>query len=156
MIGLLAGMLLFASCGKPAEKSTQTPSPLIPTQLPSIQSPTRTPLPPPVTSEFPTGLFFHKHDGESFCVLQLLEDGTSNYFWMVPSTDISGRLPYVTSNYSIEGNLFHEKKSIMCSYPATYTWSYDGKALTFQVVGEDPCPDRQRTYETPLKYTRVD
>jgi hypothetical protein len=149
MIGLALVLLLLVSCGTPA--ATPTPTPVPPT-------PTRTPLPPPISPEFPTGRFFHEHAEGYFCVFQFNEDGTADYYWAVPSVDVSSREPYVTSTYIIDGNLYTETGTDYpdCPWPATYAWTYDGQTLTFQVVGEDKCPDRQRTYESPRKYTKAE
>jgi hypothetical protein len=121
-------------------------------------TPTRTLLPPPVSSEFPTGSFFHKHANGSFCVFKFNLDGTWAYYWLAPSADVSGREPYATGTYRTDGNLFIEASTDIpgCPSPVTYTWTYNGRALTFQAVGEDECSDRQRTYETPLLYTKIE
>ena len=125
-----------------------------------MPTPPRTPLPGPISPDFPTGTFLHKHP-VTFCVFQFNEDGTYDFFWMSPAVDVNGRTPYIAGTYSIEGNLYTETSETSASIPvcessATYAWTFDGKTLTFQVVGEDPCPDRQRTYESPLKYTKAE
>ena len=140
----------------PTETSPPTAEP---TSVPPIS--TRTPLPPPISPEFPAGRFFHEHSGGVFCVWQFNEDGTYAYFWMTPAVDVNGRTPYIAGTYSIEGNLYTETSTTstsqyLCESSATYAWTFDGKTLTFQVVGEDECPDRQRTYEAPLKWTKAE
>jgi hypothetical protein len=137
-----------------------TSVPRLPTEtLPPMS--TRTPLPPPISPEFPAGRYFHEHSGGVFCVWQFNEDGTYAYFWMTPAVDVNGRTPYIAGTYSIEGNLYTETSTTststyLCESSATYAWTFDGKTLTFQVVGEDECPDRQRTYEAPLKWTKAE
>lgn len=147
MIGSSLVLLLLVSCASPLAAPTPTPIP-----------PTRTPLPPPISPEFPTGSFYHKHSsGGTYCVFQFNEDGTFSYYWMISSLDLSSSRPYETGTYSIDGNLYTVTSTDLtyCPPPATYTWTYDGQTLTFQVMGEDTCSDRQRTYESPLLYTRV-
>jgi hypothetical protein len=167
MIGSPLVLVVLASCAIARVAPTPTPipatrtatrSPTTPTPTPSPETPTRTPLPPPISPEFPTGSFFHEHAGGVFCVFHFSQDGTYAYYWLAPSRDVSSMRPYATGTYSIDGNLFVETSTDLaeCSAPATYTWTYDGQTLTFQVVGEDMCSDRQRTYESPLLYARVE
>ena len=167
MRGFALILMLLISCAAPPPAPTLSPVPatLTSTTVPTIPSPTmipatstRTPLPPPVSPEFPTGRFFHQHAPASFCVFQFNQDGTYAYYWLVPSVDVTGKEPYATGTYSIDGNLFIETSTNVpgCPSPATYTWTYDGQTLTFQAVGEDQCSDRQSTYESPLFYTRVE
>jgi hypothetical protein len=148
----------------PTDTVPPTAEPTSVAPLPTETSPpiaTRTPLPPPISPEFPAGTFFHKHSGGYFCVWQFNEDGTYSYYWLIPSTDVSGRTPYFTGTYRIGDNLYTETSEAStsfaaCESPATYAWTFDGKTLIFQVVGEDPCPDRQRTYEAPLQWTKLE
>ena len=186
MIACTFIVLLVVGCATPAPTATPTPVPRLPTEtsppaptptpiprLPTDTSPptaeptsvppisTRTPLPPPISPEFPAGRFFHEHSGGVFCVWQFNEDGTYAYFWMTPAVDVNGRTPYIAGTYSIEGNLYTETSTTstsqyLCESSATYAWTFDGKTLTFQVVGEDECPDRQRTYEAPLQWTKAE
>jgi hypothetical protein len=144
---MLCLCLLLASCG-PAS----TPS-----EVAAGPTPTRTPLPPPISPDFPTGTFFHKHPA-TFCVWQFNEDGTWAYFWKVMSTDVTGREPYLRGTYAVDGNLYSETSNsdTDCPWPATYTWTYDGQTLAFQVVGEDKCADRQQAYENELLWTKLE
>ncbi len=179
MIAYVFGCLLLAGCATPAPTATPTPAPLLPTRasqptsiptpippLPTntlrpTPAPTSTP-PPPISPEFPIGTFFHSHSGGVFCVWQFNPDGTYAYFWLTPSVDVDGRTPYVAGTYRVEGNLYTETSatgtgSAFCeASSATYAWTFDGKALTFQAVGKDDCAERQRTYESPLKWTKAD
>ncbi|MBM4429310.1 MAG: hypothetical protein FJ026_03055 [Chloroflexi bacterium] len=175
---VLLSVLLLVACGSPtptarsvpptALPSTPTPLPrqptptLPPTAKPTLVSsmPTRTPLPPPISPEFPTGTFFHEHYGGVFCVWQFNEDGTYHYFYTSPTVEVIGRTPYITGTYTVEGILYTETSATspniaVCEPSATYAWTFDGKTLTFQVVGKDDCLDRRRTYESPLKWTKV-
>lgn len=149
MIGCLLISVLLVSCATPLAAPTLTPIPV---------TPTRTPLPPPISAEFPTGSFFHEHPGGSLCVFQFNQDGTYAYYWQASSLDVSSMKPYATGAYRIDGNLFIETSIDLpgCPSPATYTWTYDGQTLTFQVVGEDTCSGRQQTYESPLLYTKAE
>jgi hypothetical protein len=90
--------------------------------------------------------------------VQFNDDGTWLYFWKLPSADISGRQPYLRGTYEVDGNLLTETSTTDadCPWPATYTWTFDGQTLAFQVVGEDKCPDRQDTLESPLMWTKLE
>jgi hypothetical protein len=146
--------LFLVSCASPLPADTPTPPPPIPTPIP----PTRTPLPPPLSPEFPIGTFYHKHNFQfpSYCVWQFYEDGTYKYYYEVSSLDVSGIENYTTGTYHIDGNLYTDTATNWseCPWLATYTWTYDGRNLTFQVVGEDKCSNRQRSYESDLFFTR--
>jgi hypothetical protein len=89
----------------------------------------------PPTPEFPTG-FFVSADGTY--ALEFDEDGRFTYY----AEDI--HIPYSRGTYSIDGNLYTE--DMMCHFPATYTWAYDGQNLTFKLFGEDECEPRKGTY----------
>lgn len=143
---ILCLLLLLTSCASPQSVLTSTPIP-----------PTRTPLPSPISSDFPTGIFYHKHASSGlYCVFTFSEDGTFSYYWMIPSLDLNNRMPNETGTYSVDGSLYTVTSTdfTRCPPPATYTWTYDGENLTFQVFGEDTCSDRQQTYESPLLYKR--
>lgn len=160
-------LTLLGSCAPPAPVPSANPlpdTPALPTSSPTdstarpAATATRTPLPTPVSSVFPIGRYFHQHGPASFCVFEFGEDGTYAYYWLATSVDPTGTEPYASGTYSIEGNLFIETSTSIpeCPTPATYAWTYDGRELTFQAVGEDPCADRQGTYETPLRYRRAE
>ncbi len=152
----------------PTLQPTATLAPPTGTLPPPTPTAPRTPLPPPITAEFPTGTFFHQHTGllaGTYCVLQFNGDGTFAYFYLASSVDVDLISPLLTGTYQTDGNLYTETSVTLtrensglpdCPGPATYAWTFDGQTLEFQVVGEDPCPDRLRTYETPLKYTKVE
>jgi hypothetical protein len=157
----VSSLILLVSCTPALESPTLTPIPPTLTPLPSPTltplPPTRTPLPPPISADFPTGIFFHQHTGGPYCVFQFNEDGAFAYYWMIPSLDLSGRKPHETGTYRISNNLYTVTSTDLtwCPAPATYTWTYDGQTLTFQVFGEDACTDRQKTYESPLFYKKL-
>lgn len=137
---LCLGTVLLASCG---------PSPT-PTAAVVVLTPTRTPLPPPISPDFPTGTFFHKHADATYCVYQFNEDGTFVYYWKVLSLNVTGKRPFDRGTYTIDGNRYTETVENLANCPpATYAWTHDGQALAFQVVGEDKCSDRQITLEKP-------
>jgi len=73
------------------------------------------------------------------------------------SLDLGDKQPYDTGTYRIDGNLYNEISTTIpdCPSPISYAWTYDGQVLTFQVVGEDSCAGRQRTYASPLLYRKV-
>jgi len=162
-IGSSLLILLLVSCTSLTVAPTPTPLPPTSTLLPPTPTslpPTRTPLPSPVSPEFPTRTFYHRHGfAGPYCVFQFNEDGTFKYYWMISSLDLSRMKVYETGTYRIDGNLYTVTSTtwIGCPIPPpapSYTWTYDGQTLTFQVVGEDWCSDRQSTYESPLLYTR--
>lgn len=149
--------LLLTSCTSPLAEST--PAQVTPTPAPSLIPPTTTPtpLPPPISPDFPTGIFFHRHAPSVYCIFQFNPDSTFAYYWMASTLDLDSIEPSGIGTYTIEGNLYHETYTDYGDCPpVTYTWTYDGQALTFQVVGEEACPDRQQTYESPLLYTKMD
>jgi hypothetical protein len=166
MIRSALGLLLLVACATPPTVPTCTPVPPAssstpvspaPTSAPGAVAPTRTPLPPPNSPEFPTGTFFHKHP-TTYCVWQFNEDGTWAFYWKVLSTDVSKRTPFGRGTYTVDGNLYTDTTTDWpdCPWPVTYTWTFDGLTLAFQVVGEDKCPDRQQTYEAPLLWTKLE
>ena len=135
-IGILFLSLLLAACGA-------TPTP---THVP----PTRTPLPPPTSPDFPVGVFFHRHTDGTFCVYRFDEEGSFAFWWMVSSLDVSHTWPLTSGTYAVDGNLYTEMSDSVADCPsATYAWTYDGRTLAFQLVGEDKCADRQQTVEKP-------
>jgi hypothetical protein len=167
MIGSASILMFLVSCTTPPRiptfspvpaslTATTTPVTFLPTTI--VLTPTRTPLAPPMSPEFPAGSFYHQHAASSFCVLVFRSDGTYAYYWFVPSVDVNESEPYVSGTYSIDGNLFIETSTTFpgCPSPVTYKWTYDGRKLLFQAAGEDTCSDRQRTYETPLAYIKVE
>ena len=97
---------------------------------------------PSPMSRFPTGRFIHENHKN--WVFQFNPDGTWLYFY--------GNLeaPEVEGTYSVDGNLYTETSASdpACPFPASYTWSYDGQNLTFQLVGEDKCDPRKSAYDS--------
>jgi hypothetical protein len=152
----------------PTPQLTATVAPPTATPTPATPTEDRTPLPPPIAAEFPTGTFFHQHTGPlsgTYCVFQFNEDGTFAYFYLTSSVNVENITSLLTGTYQIDGNLYTETTATLtrenpgisdCPGTATYAWTFDGQTLEFQVVGGDPCPDRLRTYESPLKYTKVE
>jgi len=74
------------------------------------------------------------------------------------STDVTGRDPYLRGTYAVDGNLYTETSvsDTDCPWPGTYTRTFDGQTLAFQIVGEDKCADRQQTYEAELPWTKLE
>jgi hypothetical protein len=164
-VQLISILLVSCATNAPAPTLTQRPPTLAPTTIPGTPTfttipatPTRTPLPLPISPEFPTGSFFHQHADGTYCVFEFNEDGTYAFYWLALSVDVSGREPYLVGTYTVDGYLLTDTTTDISGScpPAPYTWTYDGKTLAFQAVGEDPCSDRQRTYESPLLYTMVE
>jgi hypothetical protein len=90
--------------------------------------------------QFPTGTFVHKTN-ESW-MLQFNDDGT--YLFLV-----NGAVD-ATGIYSIAGDLYIETTDYApCRHAktATYRWAYDGRRLTFQLVGGDDCSPRQSSLD---------
>jgi hypothetical protein len=114
--GLLIGLLLltlFVSCATP-------------------ESPT-----PETTTKFPTGRFVHEL---AIWALEFDEDGT----WRGFDGDVS--VSIISGKYATNGNLWTEMTHdypTSPKVPATYTWTYDGQRLTFQLWGEDVNPHRK-------------
>lgn len=133
------------------ELTTIAATPIPQTHTPTVipPTPTRTPLPPSITSEFPVGKYYHKHDDGSHCVFQFNADKTFEYYWLIPSLDVTNWKPFMTGIYSTDGSTYSEVSNEMfpCKWAAIYAWTFDGEILLFQVIGEDRCKDRQRTYE---------
>lgn len=170
---VLATALLMVGCSAAAPLPTATPVPapsatprptstpfptstLAPAATPPPPAATLTPLPPPISTDFPSGTFYHRHPG-AFCVLQLNKGGTWAYFFMTGTLDVSGTEPTYRGTFNTRGNLYTETSvtGIDCRWPGTYAWSYDGTSLAFQAAGEEKCPDRQRTYEGPEPWTKA-
>ena len=103
---------------------------------------------PTTTSEFPIGKFVLEDDPEGF---RFNEDGTFDYFF--------GSLeePALQGTYSVDGNRYTEETINFpaCPYPGTYTWTYDGQNLTFELFGEDECGVRVFSYTNKI-YVRTD
>lgn len=92
--------------------------------------------------EFPTGRFINeKYKLKAF---EFDEDGTWRYY--------EGNLekPSVSGKYGINGDLYTEMTHDYPGYPkvpVTYSWTYDGKKLTFHLWGEDVIEHRQGCYD---------
>jgi hypothetical protein len=89
---------------------------------------------------FPSGTFVSKTD-ESW-VLQFNDDGTYLFF--------ANGVVDATGIYSITGDLYIETTDYApCRHAktATYRWAYDGRRLTFQLVGEDDCSPRRSSLD---------
>lgn len=48
-----------------------------------------------------------------------------------------------SGTYEVKGNRWTENGDVLCPFPATYEWSFDGANLTFTLVGEDECNGRR-------------
>ena len=90
--------------------------------------------------KFPTGVLVH--ETRSNLTIQFNDDGR----YVVRVNDLVD----ATGTYTIRGNQYTEDTD----YPpcknartATYTWAFDGRNLTFQLVGEDDCTVRRRSLD---------
>jgi hypothetical protein len=166
LMGQACALALLGSCAAPPPGpqpvaatafATETTEVAQEQQTATPPEPTRTPLPPPISPEFPTGLFYHTHPNGTHCVFQFNEDGTYAFYWMTSSLRLGGTMPSETGTYAIDGTTYTVMSTDLswCPPPAKYAWTYDGESLAFQVIGEDACSDRQKTYESSLLYTRL-
>jgi hypothetical protein len=90
--------------------------------------------------EFPTGVFVHEAN-ESW-ELQFNDAGTYLFF--------ADGVVDATGNYSITGDLYIETTDYApCrqARTATYRWTFDGRRLTFHLVGEDHCSPRRNSLD---------
>jgi hypothetical protein len=158
----LAIALIVVGCGPSATQSpptptltpvpptqTPTPTPVPPTQMPTptpvppTQTPTPTPVPPTQTPmptattalPFPIGGTFTKV-GYTW---EFKADGS--YHSKSQWTDIDGV-------YTVTGNqIVIQEDYVPCKdIVGTYTWTYDGEALSFTVV-DDQCRDRRNVVD---------
>ncbi len=93
-------------------------------------------------SNFPTGRFVREDNDKK--VFEFDEDGTWRYY------EYNLTAPLVSGKYGITGDLYTEMThnySPDRKIPATYTWTYDGQKLTFQLVGEDILSHRKTCYD---------
>lgn len=99
--------------------------------------------------EFPTGRFINEDGVRAF---EFDEDGIWRFF------EDNLEHPALSGKYVSNGNLFTEMTHDDPDYPrvpATYTWTYDGQKLTFDLWGEDVNDHRKGIYHQQT-YTRVD
>lgn len=157
MIGSAVVLLWGVSCSKPEILPAPTQIPPSLTSMAVAQTPSRTPLPIPGSPEFPAGRYFHTHSGGQLCVFKFNNDGTTEFYWMVPNVDVENRVPYETGTYKFDQDQHTVTfgTTEKCQWSGTYRWAFDGQFLFFQSVGDDKCPDRQQTFEK-LPYTKVD
>jgi dipeptidyl aminopeptidase/acylaminoacyl peptidase len=90
--------------------------------------------------EFPVGVFVHEENGS--WELQFNDDGTYLFF-------VDGVVD-ATGSYSTVGDLYIETTDYApCRHArtATYRWTYDGRRLAFQLVGEDGCSPRRSSLD---------
>jgi len=126
--------VILAAC---AAGSKVPPTP-ISTGLPSKTEGSIKPL--PATNAFPSGIFVQKNHAN--WKLQFNADG-SYVFLVNDQVDATG-------TYSIRDNLYTEETEFApCkdACTASYTWEFDGKNLTFHLVGEDLCKDRRESLD---------
>jgi hypothetical protein len=85
------------------------------------------------TKKFPTGRFTSSTSPAN--EYEFKEDNTWAYYM--------GGLMSAKGSYRIEGNQWIEEGTKECSFTGTYEWSYDGKKLSFAMVGDDQCAPRK-------------
>jgi hypothetical protein len=146
---VLALMLIAAGCSPGAVQPTPTTVPIA-TQPPPTPAPTATQLPPTPTPTaaqssrtpvptIPEGAFpFGKYSWEDQCFWQFLATGI--YKMQCPDGY------FVTGTYTVSGDQIQIQEQDCFGEPGTskgtFTWTYDGKALSFQSLG-DECPARE-------------
>jgi hypothetical protein len=92
-------------------------------------------------SDFPTGRFIHK-DGDK--AREFDEDGTWRYY----EGDLE--VPQISGKYAISGEFYTEMTHDYPEsplIPATYSWAFDGKNLSFTLWGEDDNTHRKSAYD---------
>jgi len=133
----LALVLMVVGCGPSA---TQSPPTLAPTPVPPTQIPEPTPVPPTQTPAptattealpFPVDGTFTKV-GYTW---EFKSDGT--YRSTSKYTDADGVYTVTGDQITVQDDYVPCKDMV-----GTYTWVYDGEALTFRVVDDD-CTDRR-------------
>ncbi len=99
--------------------------------------------------EFPTGRFVSEDGIRAF---EFDKDGIWRFF------EDNLEHPALSGKYVSNGKYFTEMTHDDPDYrevPATYTWTYDGQKLTFELWGEDVNDHRESVYNQQT-YTRVD
>ena len=92
-------------------------------------------------SGFPTGRFV---DEVGYRAFEFDEDGMWRYF------EGNLEVPSVQGRYGTSGNYYTEMTHDAFGYqkiPVTYTWTYGGQKLTFQLYGEDVLSHRKTCYD---------
>jgi hypothetical protein len=100
--------------------------------------------------EFPTGRFLDVADDA--VAWEVYDDGTYYYFFenlQVP--EVAGLVTVAGDRITFGGGRERELRSNpSCRFPtppATYEWSFDGEALTLDLVGEDSCAARREAMD---------
>lgn len=91
-------------------------------------------------NEFPAGVFVY--ESRQNLTLQFNDDGS----YIVREDNIVD----ATGTYRINGNQYTEDTDYLpCRHArtATYTWAFDGRRLTFELVGEDNCTERRESLD---------
>jgi hypothetical protein len=139
LIGIwLVVMVMTVGCAPGAMQPTAT---LVPTNtpLPPTLAPTDTPAPPtpkptsPFLGNFPIGSYSNRTVFN--CSWRFNANGTYNL-------DYGFFNDYDLGAFTVSGDQISIKDSSDCDIEGTYTWSYDGNALTFKSLG-DPCDVRE-------------
>jgi hypothetical protein len=102
--------------------------------LASNAAPMETSLPPTAEQiSFPTGRFVSVNN--SIYEYEFRPDNTWSYY--------EGGLMSAKGTYQVNDDLWIEDGTTECPFSGTYRWSYDGKALSFKLQGEDRCDPRR-------------
>ncbi len=88
---------------------------------------------PTAAKKFPTGKFSLSSDQNK--EYEFKEDLSWAYY--------EGGLMAAKGTYRVEGNSWIEQGTDECPFEGKYTWSYDGKNLTFKLDGSDSCAPRR-------------
>ena len=130
-------VLMMVGCGPSA---TQAPPTLAPTPVPPTETPEPTPVPPTQTPA-PTATT----EALPFPVDETFTKGGYTVKYNADGTQrTTSRFLDVSVVYTVTGNLIAVREDYAgCKdVVGTYTWVYDGEALTFTVV-DDACTDRR-------------
>ena len=85
------------------------------------------------SSKFPTGRFVNANDSSR--EVEYNTDNTWTYYM--------GGLMSAKGSYKIDNNLYIDQGTTECPFTGTYTWTFDGKNLSFKLSGEDNCAPRK-------------
>ena len=84
-------------------------------------------------AQFPTGKFVNS--GNDIYTYEFKPDNTWSYY--------TGGLMAAKGTYKIDGDTWIEQGTPECPYTGSYTWTYDGKNLTFKLKDSDGCSPRK-------------
>ncbi len=126
---MLALMLIIIGCKSSATQPTLTLTPAASPTLPPVAT---------VEGSFPIGKFTN---GTGNVTWAFLADGKSSTQY--PTTSMGNTLPASDpGTYTVTGNQITINSGMCTDVIGTYTWTYDGNALSFKSLG-DKCSVRE-------------